>query len=249
MAMALTLGSPSAQQAEETWVSLRGEMFGTRAVAEDGAFVALDAPSRAEDAALVPVDIHVSAPPGDVRRVVAVTLVVDENPAPLAAVFKLDGSKPRFDLSTRMRVNSYSFVRVVAEVSDGSLHMAKAFVKAAGGCSAPAVKDPAEAKANLGRMRFRMFDGEAAGEAQIQIRHPNYSGMQMDQVTRLYTPAWYVARLSVRQGGKPLFSMEGGISLSEDPTFRFSYEPNGGEVEVEATDTEGNHFRQSFAAS
>jgi sulfur-oxidizing protein SoxY len=72
--------------------------------------------------------------------------------------------------------------------------------------------------------------------------------MQMDQVTRLYTPAWYVERLDVQQGGKPLFSMDGGISLSEDPTFRFSYEPGGGEVDVQATDTEGNRFHESFAA-
>jgi sulfur-oxidizing protein SoxY len=133
----------------------------------------------------------------------------------------------------------------VAETSDGTLHMTKAFVKAAGGCSAPAVKDPAEARANAGKMRFRVFAD--SGEAQLQIRHPNNSGMQMDQVTRLYTPAWFVQALRIRQGDRSLFSMEGGISLSEDPTLRFSYKPDGGAVTAEVDDTDGNHFKQVFA--
>lgn len=175
------------------------------------------------------------------------TLVVDENPSPLVATFKLGEGRKIFDLSMRVRVNSYSFVRAVAETSDGSLHMAKAFVKAAGGCSAPALKDPAGAKANLGKMRFRVFGGTGRGEAQVQIRHPNNSGMQMDQVTRLYTPAWFVQTLSVKQGNETLFSMDGGISVSEDPTFRFSYRADGRPVTVAAKDTNGNVFEQAFA--
>jgi sulfur-oxidizing protein SoxY len=145
-----------------------------------------------------------------------------------------------------VRVNSYSWVRAIAETSDGALHMTKAYVKAAGGCSAPASKDPAEALANLGQMRFRAF--AERGDAQVQLRHPNYSGLQMDQVTRHYTPAWFVESLSVRQGDTPLFSMTGGISISEDPTFRFSYASTGEPVSVEARDTEGRVFRQTFPA-
>jgi len=125
--------------------------------------------------------------------------------------------------------------------------MAKAYVKAAGGCSAPAAKDPAEAKANLGEMRFRVFADR--GDAQIQVRHPNYSGMQMDQITRLYTPAWFIEKLEVRQGEKTLFSMEGGISISEDPTFRFSYGGTGDPVIVEAEDNEGRAFKRTFPAT
>src|SRR5215218_2292663 len=164
--------------------------------------------------------------------------------APLAATFTFGEDRRSFGLSTRMRVNSYSFVRAIAETSDGKLHMVKAYVKAAGGCSAPAGKDMAEAKANLGQMRFRVFSG--SGEAQVQIRHPTYSGLQMDQVTRLYTPAWFIETITVAQGAKPIFRMEGGISISEDPTFRFSYEPNGEPVTVEAADTEKQIFRQVF---
>ena len=238
--------SMAASDGEATWASLKPDIFGERAVESDSVVASLVAPSRAEDAALVPIDVHVSMPDGDTRTVTALTLVVDENPSPLVAKFKLGDGSRRFDLSTRVRVNSYSFVRVIAETSDGVLHMAKSFVKAAGGCSAPAVKDPAEAKANVGQMRFRVFSGTGHDEAQIQIRHPNNSGMQMDQVTRLYTPAWFIEHLTVKQGDRVVFAMEGGISLSEDPTFRFSYRQNGSPVSVEATDSDGNIFKYSF---
>ena len=44
-------------------------------------------------------------------------------------------------ISTRVRVNSYTNVHAVAELSDGKLYVVKTYVKASGGCSAPAVKD------------------------------------------------------------------------------------------------------------
>jgi sulfur-oxidizing protein SoxY len=222
LALVLVLpGLALAQESEAAWDAIRPQIFGERAI-EDGSSV-----------------VREGAAP-----VKAVTLVIDENPAPLAATFTFGEDRRSFDLSTRMRVNSYSFVRAIAETSDGKLHMVKAYVKAAGGCSAPAGKDMAEAKANLGQMRFRVFPG--GGEAQVQIRHPTYSGLQMDQVTRLYTPAWFIETITVAQGAKPIFRMEGGISISEDPTFRFSYEPNGEPVTVEAVDTEKQIFRQVF---
>ena len=42
-------------------------------------------PTRAEDAAIVPVTLRNKLPPGDSRRVLRITLVIDQNPAPMAA--------------------------------------------------------------------------------------------------------------------------------------------------------------------
>ncbi len=237
--------SGAASADEATWTSIRPAIFGDRTIEDGAAGLDLVAPGRAEDAALVPLDIRIHAPAGG-RPVRAVTLVIDENPAPVAATFRFAEGATLFNLSTRVRVNSYSFVRVVAETDDGRLYMVKSYVKAAGGCSAPAGKDPVEANANAGQMRFRIFDNTDRKEAQLQIRHPNYSGLQMDQITRHYTPAWFVQELRISQGDHPLFSMEGGISISEDPTFRFSFRSTGEPVNVEARDTEGQVFRHSF---
>ena len=83
----------------------------------------------------------------------------------------------------------------------------------------------------------------ARREAQIQIRHPNYSGLQRDQITQLFIPAHFIDHLEVWQGDERLFTMEGGISISENPAFRFTYLDNGAPaLTVRASDTEGNSF-------
>lgn len=232
---------------ETTWAAIGPDIFPGKPIAEaaDG-LVTLTAPGRAEDAALVPLSIAVALPAGDPRTVKAVTLVVDENPAPMAGRFTLGDGLRDFTLSVRVRVNSYSYVRAVAETSDGALHMTKAYVKAAGGCSAPATKDTAESIRHIGEMRFRSFAETGRAEAQVQIRHPNFSGLQMDADTRGYTPAWFVREVEVRQGDRLVFAMEGGISISEDPTFRFSFRPSAEPVTVTAEDTENKVFTRTF---
>ena len=117
----------------------------------------LEAPVRAEDAALVPITVRV---PADVApSVKSLTLVIDKNPAPVVATFTFGdaaGTGERV-ISTRVRIDMYSNVRAVIEANDGQLHMTSRFVKAAGGCSAPALKDADDALAQLGRMQVKTF--------------------------------------------------------------------------------------------
>ena len=248
------LASPAAAQSaqadpdrpEATWGSIRGDIFPAGQIVDAGKAVRIDAPGRAEDAALVPLTLALDLPKDDPRTLKAVTLIIDENPAPVAGRFAFGDGIRTFSLSVRVRVNSYSWVRAVAETSDGALLMTKAYVKAAGGCSAPATKDTAESIAKLGEIRFRSFAEAGRPEAQVQIRHPNFSGLQMDEATRGYTPAWFVREVQVKQGAKLIFAMEGGISISEDPTFRFSFTPSAEPVSVRAEDTEGKIFARSF---
>jgi len=237
----------------DPWPALAGQIFAGRALLDGGAILAIDAPYRAEDAALVPVGISSLLAPDDARHIRAVTLVIDANPSPLAAVFSPGDAGIRA-LSTRVRVDSYTNVHAVAELSDGALYAAQRFVKAAGGCSAPAAKLAADS-IPLGTMRFRQFNAQAGSdperrEAQLLIRHPNYSGMQMDQVTRLYVPAHFVKSVRIWQGDALLLAVEGGISISENPEFRFDYHPNGAaSFRAEMADSEGATFRQEWPAA
>jgi sulfur-oxidizing protein SoxY len=239
---------------QDPWPSLAAQIFDGRPLADGSTILAVDAPYRAEDAALVPVDIRSLLLPGDDRLIRGITLVIDENPSPLAAVFAPGASSAMRSLSTRVRVDSYTNIHAVAELSDGQLYVAQRFVKAAGGCSAPAAKPEADA-VPPGTMRFRQFppaSGAAAdwGEAQLLIRHPNHSGMQMDQVTRLYVPAQFVQSVRIWQGQDLLLSIEGGISLSENPSFRFDYRSNGaGTFSAEMEDSDGRSFRQEWPAT
>jgi sulfur-oxidizing protein SoxY len=258
--IALWAASPSvadsaAEVARDPWPDLVRDVFDNRPLADGNAFLAVDMPYRAEDAAIVPVTLRAKLPAGDGRSIKAITLVIDENPAPVAATFALGPNAGTATIATRVRVNAYTNVHAVAELSDGGLYAVKTFVKASGGCSAPAAKNAAESANGLGEMRFRQFaaaDSAPASrlrEAQIMIRHPNNSGLQMDQVTRLYTPAYFVQTLKVFQGDELVLAMDGGISISEDPNIRFTYLPNGAKsFRVEARDTDNHVFTHEWPA-
>ena len=240
----------------ETWESLRHDVFGDRPIADGGGWLTVEAPYRAEDAAIVPVTIRQDADAP--HRVTALHLIVDENPAPVAATFTFGPAMPTLDFHTRVRVDQYSNVRAIAETEAGELFMAGRFVKASGGCSAPSLKDAEAAMAHIGKLKVRYFPTSDAKpkrsgelrEAQVMMRHPNYSGLQMNQVTQLFIPAHFVDALEVHQGDELVFRMEAGISISEDPVFRFHYRDNGAEAfTVKASDTDGEVYEGSFAKS
>jgi sulfur-oxidizing protein SoxY len=237
------------QPSEETWNSIKGDIFKDRPVLDGTGLVILDAPRRAEDAAVVPIGMHVNFSPDDKRTLQSLTLVIDENPAPVAGTFTIGPRSGLTSISVRVRVNSYSYVRLVAELSDGKLYGVKTFVKASGGCSAPAASNADATKSVLGQMKFRTFRSEASPmpEAQIMLRHPQNSGLQMDQLTRQYIPPFFIDNLKVWQGDELIVKMDGGIAISEDPNIRFNYKPNGAtDFRVEAVDTDKHVFRSEW---
>jgi sulfur-oxidizing protein SoxY len=249
-----TLAAEPADTAADPWPELARDIFDGRPLADGAGLIAIDMPYRAEDAAIVPVTLRATLPRGDSRTVRAITLVIDQNPAPVAATFRVGAGVTM--ISTRVRIDSYTNVHAVAELSDGKLYASATYVKASGGCSAPTGKNAEQAAANVGQMRFRQFakssDGpvSAPREAQIMIRHPNNSGLQRDQVSLLYIPAFFIKELRIRQGDQLVLAMESGISVSEDPNIRFSYLPNGAATfQVEAVDTSGHVFKGEWPAA
>ena len=85
-------------------------------------------------------------------------------------------------------------------------------------------------------------------EAQIMLRHPQNSGLQMDQLTRLYIPPFFIENLKIWQGDDLVLAMDGGIAISEDPNIRFNYRPNGAaKFRVEAVDTSKKMFRDEWS--
>jgi sulfur-oxidizing protein SoxY len=238
------------QPSEETWNSIRGDIFNNRPVLDGSGLVILDAPRRAEDSAIVPIGMRVNFAGDDKRTLKSLTLVIDENPAPVAGTFTIGPRSGVTSISTRVRVDSYSYVRLVAELSDGQLYGVKAFVKASGGCSAPASSNTDATRPMLGQMKFRTFRPEAdtLPEAQIMLRHPQNSGLQMDQLTRLYVPPFFIDNLKIWQGDDLVVAMDGGIAISEDPNIRFNYRPNGAAgFHAEAIDTSKNQFKDEWS--
>jgi sulfur-oxidizing protein SoxY len=235
----------------EVWSRIRASLFQDRPIVEaSGDFLRLDAPNRAEDAAVVPISIHTGIPQTAGQYVQNTWLIIDQNPSPIAAKFAFTQSSGQADIETRVRVNEYTLIRAVAELNDGSLHMVSKFVKASGGCSAPAGKDPAEALASLGKMKVRVEGDVSPGKptlAQLMISHPNDSGLAFDQMSRNFTPAHFVREINVTYAGKTVMTAEVDISISENPNFRFYFVPNGtGELAVEAVDSQDLKFKTAI---
>ncbi len=74
-------------------------------------------------------------PANDPSRVKKVTLVIDSNPAPVAAVFEFGPKAGVATIETRVRVNQNTLVHAVAETIGGKYYVSESFVAAAGGCS------------------------------------------------------------------------------------------------------------------
>jgi sulfur-oxidizing protein SoxY len=84
-------------------------------------------------------------------------------------------------------------------------------------------------------------------QAQLMIRHPNFNGMQMDQITRYYTPAHFIRSIDVSYDGGQVFRLDSDISLSTDPVIHFGFVPESrGKLRVVVHDTADKTFDRSF---
>jgi sulfur-oxidizing protein SoxY len=244
---ALRAAEPPEDQAErmQRWKALSQQVFGDRKLENGGKFIAIDAPDRALDAALVPVGIKISGK----TAVKGLYLLVDDNPVPLAAHFTFGPAADPREIKTRIRLEQYTYVHAVVEGGDGKLYEAARFIKAAGGCSAPAGPNELALK-DLGAMKLQTLATYTPGktmEVQLHIRHPNFNGMQMDPVNRWYTPARYINQAEVSYDGQQVFHFEGGISLSSDPAITFGFTPREkGELNVVAQDSKETVFEHVF---
>jgi sulfur-oxidizing protein SoxY len=236
----------SANPDTDIWRKVRTSLFGERAIVEDGpeGRIRLEMPGRAADAAVVPLAIRVRQLPGDAPAK-KLYLIIDRNPSPIAAIFEFGEGSGGAEVETRVRIEEYTWVRAIAERADGSLVATQRFIKAAGGCSAPAGKTLAERSAGIGRMKWRIDRASDSTPATVQlmIRHPNNSGLAMDQLTRFYDPPHYVRSVRVTRGSELVFSADVDFSISENPVFRFRMKPEGsGELRATVTDSNDLEF-------
>lgn len=232
---------------------IKPAVFGQRAILDGRGVVEIKAPYRPDDIRAVPFDVEASF--NDGRTIRAITFIVDNNPSPVAAAFRLGPGRDRVSLGIRFRLNQQSDVRAVVEASDGALYMVQQLVKFPGGqaaCSAPPQTPPDEIAANMGKMTLADVPSAVAVSAvhqksRLAIAHPNHTGMVLDQITLLYTPLKMVQALSVRRGDELVLEMDGSIGLNENPLIEFDFPRRGAaRMTVVATDTDGARFEHTF---
>jgi sulfur-oxidizing protein SoxY len=223
------------------WLKVRASLFGDRPITrDDGEVLTLHAPARAQDAGVVPVSISTHLAPEAGRFVERLYLLIDQNPSPIAAVFTFTRDSGRAGIETRVRVEDYTWMRAVAETSDGRLYISARFVKAAGGCSAPYGTAP-DFEAFTPRARLKVDASVVPNEpalAQLMVQHPNSSGLATDQLTHLAIPAYYVRSIQVSYAGRPVLTADIDFSISENPNLRFYFLPQeAGELKAVIIDT------------
>ena len=166
------------------------------------------------------------------------------NPSPYSGAFTFTNKINKIDLSTRIRLDAYSHVRVIAETEKGDYFMAANFVKASGGCAAPPLGDMASMIANAGKMKVKLKNNEDnVVNAKIMIQHPQFNGLQTNPVTTEMIEAFYIEKINVTYDNEVLMSLVSDISISQDPTFRFNFPTNkGGKLKITANDTDGKEY-------
>ena len=228
------------------WQALQQALFPGRALKDGAGIVMLDAPPRALDAALVPIGIDLSS----VKPIKSVYLVIDGNPSPLAGHFIFGPKADPHSLKLRVRVDQYTDMHAIAESQDGQLFVATKFVKASGGCSAPAGGDDAAALQDIGRMKLHLIGDFTAGkpeQAVLMVRHPNFNGMQMNQITRYYTPPRFIRTIDATYEGASIFHLDSDISMSTDPVITFGFVPKAkGQMKIVVRDSKDATFDRSF---
>lgn len=230
------------------WETLRARLFGTRKIDAGSGQVQLTVPLRAAYGASVPVKIVSRQAQKPELYVKKMFVLVDKNPSPVAAVLDLSTELGQADFETRLRVDEYSHVRVVAEMSDGSLHMDSRYVKTSGGCSAPPNRDNPHL---IGKTLFKLPEGVKPGlptPADVTVLHPNDTGFELNNQTVMFIPPHFVRTIKVTYGERTLFESEQDFSVSENPTWRFHFVPRtGAELKAEVEDSKEGHFSGRLA--
>jgi len=209
------------------------------------------APYTAEDATVVPVSIHTKIDQTPERYIKKMHIFVDKNPLPLVGVFEFTPDSGKADLAMRIRVDTFSYVRAVAELNTGELYMAKNFVRAKGACSAPPPASMEDSKKLLGKMKMKMLGNLKYGEPnlmQVKVRHPNITGMAPLKIgSHVIPPAFYMDTFEVTYNDKPIVKALLTFSISMDPALRFFFVPRKeGVMTVKGTDTKKNVFSSTY---
>lgn len=223
------------------WQYLQPQFYAGRDIGlADEAYMSLEAPANTPDPAATPLTLRFGdAALGHIKQI---RVIIDNNPSPVAATFDLASGARVAEIGMRLRIDRFTSVRAIAESTDGRLEMRSSWVNASGGCSAP---PSATTAGTVGDIRFRPSPDSKS--MLVSIRHPNYSGFQIDPRSGEPIESHYVAHIRFSTDGHTLLDADTGISLSENPTLRIaSDQPLAAPVTVDVVDSRNGHFNATW---
>ena len=234
--MCLSLGAKAAAN-PELWPYIQERMFENKEIITAD-FIKISGPKRASSGAQVPINIQLVSKEG--IEIKQIFLIIDGNPVQHAATYQLTKSTQSLDLSTRIRMETDSFVRVLGESTDGKFYMSQVAIRASGGCSGYMDSADPQHTADLGKILLKSTKDRFVTS---RIKHPNFTGLMKDSINGWYVPEWYVNDVAFSFNGEKILNVKSGISISQDPYIKFSFKAkNSGKLTVQATDTKGETF-------
>lgn len=227
------------------WPVVKEAFFAKRDI-QEVEFLKIEAPRRAESGAQVPVTFSYDKAAAKGVDIKKIYVLVDANPIQLASTYHLTDLLGNFQIATRIRMETDSYVRLVGESADGKLYMAKREIRAAGGCGGTVDNDDAAVRAVAGKIKLNVeapVKFGTATPATFNIRHVMRTGLQRDLVSQGFVPAYYINKATFTYNGKQVMVVDVNVGTSEDPYMKFNFIPEApGKLEVVATDNEGKTY-------
>jgi sulfur-oxidizing protein SoxY len=231
---------------DKIWPALKESYFPGKTIT-DSPVIKLEAPRRAENGAQVPVTLTIDNKLSDENAIRKAYLFVDANPIPMVAIYNFTPLSGKAQISTRIRMETDSYVRVIGEAPDGKLYMSALVIRASGGCAGPpAGGDPNALRLAAGKIKMNVDTPAKYGEANaatFMLKHPQLTGLQRDLASGGYIPAFFVQKVEFTYNGKLVMQADTTIAMAEDPYLRFYYLPDGpGTLAVTVKDNEDHTY-------
>lgn len=242
--LALSMNA-QAEADPKLWPVVKEAFFAKRDI-QEVEFLKIEAPRRAESGAQVPVTFSYDKAGANGVDIKKIYVLVDANPIQLASTYHLTDLLGNFQIATRIRMETDSYVRLIGESADGKLYMAKREIRAAGGCGGTVENDDTAVRAAAGKIKLNVESPVKFGAptpATFNIRHVMRTGLQRDLVSQGFVPAFYINKATFTYNGKEVMTVDVNVGTSEDPYMKFNFIPDApGKLEVVATDNEGKTF-------
>jgi sulfur-oxidizing protein SoxY len=243
------LASAYAEADPKLWPVVKEAFFAQRDIQEVD-FLKVDGPKRAESGAQVPITVSYDKAAAKDVAIKKIYVIVDANPIQLAATYHLTDMLGSFQVATRIRYETDSFVHIVGEDANGKLYMTQREIRAAGGCGGMVENDEAAIRSAAGKIKMNVEKPAQFGTpvaATFNIKHIMRTGLQRDLVSQGHVPAFYINKIDFTYNDKPVMTIDVGVGTAEDPYFKFNFIPDApGVLKAVATDNENKTFNHQI---
>lgn len=210
-------------------------------LAEEGLLIAnelpshaidITAPSRAENGAIVQVEVHSRIPSSE-----AIAIFVDKNPTALI-VNTMFSEGAEASMVTRIKMAETSDIKVIVKAGNHYFTASKKVHVLENGCGGSSSAN-AVFRSSM-KIRAKKLKSEETVQVKAIITHPMHTGLGKDETGKLVS-AHFIQHIAIKHNNQPAVSMQLGTGISRNPylTFHLTNAKLGDLIVVEWQDNLG----------